>query len=107
MPIYQYQHEETKEIIEEVMPMNIDHPEQIERNGKIFKRVWGGFRAQDKANACNEYPYVSLRHSHVFKEGDAPRADATVAGIHHKNVPIVTSKKHERELMSKYGLTRE
>lgn len=41
MPIYEYQHEESGEILEVEMSMSEDHPKTVRKNGKTYHRVIG------------------------------------------------------------------
>ena len=41
MPCYCYTCEETNETIEEIFSMKQDKPEEITKDGKVFKRDWG------------------------------------------------------------------
>lgn len=39
--IYEYQNEETKEVILKELPMKDEIPSKIESDGKVYYRVWG------------------------------------------------------------------
>lgn len=105
MPIYEYISPKG-EVIEEFMTMSEDHPDQIERDGVTYQRVWGVTRTGADRD-CDQYPYHSLRLAGKISEKDAQHGDAIVRGCKHENVPLIRSRQHERELEAKYGLKRD
>ena len=68
-------------------------------NGRVLRRIVSPHSAQTDDNCTTKrYPVVSRQlPRHAFGD-DAPHDD--------KGRPIITSRKHERELAAKYDLTR-
>lgn len=70
--------------------------------------VYGGLPGRTHTTILRPFePYPSLRLKGVIGRGDAEHADVEVRGVPHKDVPIIKSRKHERELMAKHGLVRD
>jgi hypothetical protein len=70
-----------------------------------FLRVYGNCSID--AGEHRAYPYASLRLKGQVHKDDVPHSDATIRGVDHTNVPIIQSKQHEKEVIAKYGFTRE
>ena len=103
MPIYAFLAEDG-ELREEYFPME-GRPhlgETIDRGGKLFTRIFNGHlsRARDE-NWLNgsAYPYVSFALPKNCPPEIAKRKDP-------KGRPIITSKRHEREVAARMNLEK-
>lgn len=105
MPIYEYRADDG-EMIEEFRSMNAEHPETIERDGKLFHRVYGNHYVNGMEHVT--YPYASKVLAGTEAGRDCRAAVVPVGRKGHKaRLPIVESPQHERNLMAKHGLERE
>ena len=98
--IYQFQDVDTGEPVELSYSMS-EVPsigEIVEKNGKKFKRVFSDcFVDAGIESKVHGYPYVS---------SSLPR---NLAGCETNNQgkPIITSRKHEKEVMNQHGYSRD
>ncbi len=97
MPVYEYRCNKTGDMIERSFGMAQAKPERIKERGLTYDRIYGAAPATDAINAGNKYPYVSSR------------LPLRLEGCPHneKGKTVITSAKHEREVMAKHGYRRE
>lgn len=105
MPVYEYRSDDGA-VVERVYTMREDKPESLVEGGVTYRRVFGNCRVNDRAHAG--YPYASKRLAGTAAARDCQHAVVPVGKKGHRaNLPVVQSKKHERELMARHGLIRE
>lgn len=95
--LYEFRHEDTGEIAEFDFPMKT-----APRIGDVVRRKTGRWRriasgVQVDSGNHRQYPYVS---------NALPRNHAGCK-LTHQGKPIVESRRHERNLMSRFGYARD
>jgi hypothetical protein len=95
--IYEYKYEDTGEVVERHQSIHEDALTEID--GRKVTRLFGLGLGTNEGTVTNDrkYPYASSRLPRGLEGCKTDR----------NGKPIITSKKHEREIMARHGYARE